>query len=567
MALKKKQEYALNALKKGDNLFLSGEAGTGKSYVIEQYIDYLKENEIKYAVMAPTGLAAQNVGGVTIHRTFGLSINPLASQVTMKNIEEAEVLIIDEISMCRVDVFRKIARAIIDYRETPISSSPEREAVICRNKQVVVVGDFFQLPPVLTEQDAEVLELTQEESYAFCCKEWNELNFTSVVLDEVVRQSDQAFIDNLNKIRVGQTDGLDFITKNSSKRKIGKAISLCSKNKTAAGINSSNLKKLKGQEYTYWADVNGEVKEEDMATSKCLKLKRDARVMCLVNKGTAVNGMLGNITELTRETVIVRFDNGLEMQFEPYKWSVMGYAKDEETGIMTTTEIGSFTQIPLKLAYAITIHKSQGQSYDAVNLDPDCFCSGQLYVGLSRAKTIKKLHLTSTLDPSYLKTSKTVREFYAKINCIDNQGTTVQEKQPLIEKPKEKKKTKKSVETIEVASKPNSKKAKSKNEKQEEVVSIEISVSLKQAVLDFIEKGCVIPTQESQKALEAKIEALEKEIEKLKKSSGRRPKISSEIEQSIINLRKQGMGMNKIAKQVGCGDGTVRRVLKDHGMS
>lgn len=548
MQLKKKQKHALDMLKQGYNVFLSGEAGTGKSFVIERFKEYLEENNVKYVVGAPTGLAALNVGGITLHRMFGLSINILDFGATMKNVEEAEVLIIDEISMCRKDIFQKIARAIFSF-ENPIQEfSIEKERKVCRKKQIVVVGDFFQLPPILTDTDAETIkqypeykiELSKDDLYAFQCIEWENFNFKNVVLNEVVRQTDKEYIDNLNMIRQGNEKGLDFIQKKSKKTKTKNAIYLCSTNKDAEQLNQYNLKKIRDREYEYWAEETGEVTSSDRATQKCLKLKVGARVMSLVNvKEDVVNGMVGAITRLTKDSVCVKFDNGIEHEFEKYKWEIQGFKKakiqnqdngkiEEKTVI---TSIGEFRQIPLKLAWAITIHKSQGQTYEAVNLNPiGCFAEGQLYVALSRAKDLKKLHLISKLQSSYLKTSEVVKEFYTKIE-------------------------KESQEFREVV------------EKQEEYVSIEIPKSLEKAVLNFIENGVDnIVSNKEIKALHNEIEDLRGEIEKLKASAGRRPKIDKEVEKKIIELRIQKIGMNRIAKMVGCGDGTVRRVIQENQM-
>lgn len=455
--LKAKQRYALDMLKKKFNIFLSGEAGTGKSYVIEKFTEYLDSKGIKYVVAAPTGLAALNVNGSTLHRTFGLSTKIGEGKVSLKNVEEAEVIIIDEISMCRSDIFSYIARALIEF-ENPIEEYDiKRESKICRKKQIVVVGDFYQLPPFIGPSDKEILQEMKEYDkenetdtykdilkiehnlYAFQCKEWEMLNFKSIVLDEVVRQSDKDYIDNLNKVRIGDKSGLEFIKKESNPKKIKEAIYITGTNKTANDLNLNNLKKINEREYLYEADVEGEVGDSDKPVAEILKLKVGARVMSVVNivdkdKGDAddnvvvVNGMLGTVTNLTTKEVSVLFDNGYEHVFEKYKWSVKGFKevfvkekdKDKEkdgkpTKKMVMAEIGTFSQIPLKLAWAITIHKSQGQSYEAVNLDPYSFADGQLYVALSRAKNIKKLHLTKPLKSDYLKTAEVVKEFYKSI--------------------------------------------------------------------------------------------------------------------------------------------------------
>lgn len=642
MSLKKKQSYALDILKKGFNVFLSGEAGTGKSYVIEKFTEYLDSKGIKYVVAAPTGLAALNVGGATLHRTFKLSIDIGDPQIDLKNVEEAEVIIIDEISMCRRDIFQYIAGALIEFANPVEEFDIKRESKICRKKQIVVVGDFYQLPPVLGKADrARITKALEHDEkcgtdtykhitslkdtlYAFQCKEWEMMNFKNVVLDEVVRQSDKDYIDNLNKVRVGDATGLDFIKNESAKKKIKNAVYITGTNDTANSINLNNLNKINEKEYIYFGEVEGEVGDSDKPIDEKIKFKVGARVMSVVNivekkdkkddreeKVLVVNGMLGTVVDLTRKTVTVEFDNGHTHTFEKYKWSVKGFkdvevkekdknGKETKRKKMVMTEIGSYSQIPLKLSWAITIHKSQGQSYEMVNLDPYSFADGQLYVALSRAKNIKKLYLTKPLKEEYLKTSKVVKEFYASIQQEEYTGSTEVEVQ---EVPPQPPKVEYTGSTVEVEVQEVQKEYTGDTEqdifdrvakeisdileedkkdvptilKEDEFVSMSIPAHLVWKVESLLKNEIELKefesTEEELKDLRNTVKTLNKEISKLKLeleqtklSAKRRPKISPDKEDQIIKLRKMGLGMNKIAKMVGCGDGTVMRVLEDNNI-
>lgn len=622
MSLKKKQSYALDILKKGFNVFLSGEAGTGKSYVIEKFTEYLDSKGIKYVVAAPTGLAALNVGGATLHRTFKLSIDIGDPQIDLKNVEEAEVIIIDEISMCRRDIFQYIAGALIEFANPVEEFDIKRESKICRKKQIVVVGDFYQLPPVLGKADrARITKALEHDEkcgtdtykhitslkdtlYAFQCKEWEMMNFKNVVLDEVVRQSDKDYIDNLNKVRVGDATGLDFIKNESAKKKIKNAVYITGTNDTANSINLNNLNKINEKEYIYFGEVEGEVGDSDKPIDEKIKFKVGARVMSVVNivekkdkkddreeKVLVVNGMLGTVVDLTRKTVTVEFDNGHTHTFEKYKWSVKGFkdvevkekdknGKETKRKKMVMTEIGSYSQIPLKLSWAITIHKSQGQSYEMVNLDPYSFADGQLYVALSRAKNIKKLYLTKPLKEEYLKTSKVVKEFYASIQQEEYTGSTVEVEVQEVQKEY----TGDTEQDIfdRVAKEISDILEEDKKDvptilKEDEFVSMSIPAHLVWKVESLLKNEIELKefesTEEELKDLRNTVKTLNKEISKLKLeleqtklSAKRRPKISPDKEDQIIKLRKMGLGMNKIAKMVGCGDGTVMRVLEDNNI-
>ncbi len=641
MTLKKKQAYALDILKKGFNVFLSGEAGTGKSFVIEKYTDYLDEKGIKYVVAAPTGLAALNVNGSTLHRTFGLSTKFGEAKVSLKNVEEAEVIIIDEISMCRSDIFSYIAKALIEFANPIEEFDIKKEKKICRKKQIVVVGDFYQLPPFLSDTDKDTLKKMKEcdektykdlikiehNLYAFQCKEWELMNFKSIVLDEVVRQSDKDYIDNLNKVRIGDKSGLEFIRNESNPEKIEKAIYITGTNTVAKRINQNNLKEIKKKQYIYEADEEGLVGDPDKPVENELILKVGARVMSVVNivdkdkddaddNVVVVNGMLGNVTYLDEESVKVLFDNGYEHKFEKYKWSIKGFkevfvkekdkdGKETKNKKMIMTEIGTYSQIPLKLAWAITIHKSQGQSYEAVNLDPFSFADGQLYVALSRAKNIKKLHLTKPLKSDYLKTAEVVKEFYKSIETgvVPQEEYTGSTEVEVQEVPPQPPKVEYTCGTVEVEVQEVQKEYTGDTEqdifdrvakeisdileedkkdvptilKEDEFVSMSIPAHLVWKVESLLKNEIELKEFESNeeelkdlrntvKTLNKEISKLKLELEQTKLSAKRRPKISQEKEEQIIKLRRMGMGMNKIAKMVGCGDGTVRRVLIDNNI-
>ena len=604
MALKKRQKEAIELMKEGENVFLSGEAGTGKSYVIDQFKEHLDRNGIKYVVAAPTGLAALNVGGTTLHRMFGLSTEIFSQSITMYNVEEVEVIIIDEISMCRKDIFQKIAREIMKFRNPPLVED-EIEHKRCRDKQIIVVGDFFQLPPVLTKKDLEAIDhykevvpewfengdnnLSKDEIYAFQCKEWEQLGFKTVVLNEVIRQDDKDYIDNLNKIRRGNAEGLEFINNNSSKTEVDKAIYLCGTNAEANAKNTNNLNKIKSEERIYWSEEEGEVEEEDRVTQRKLVLKVGARVMSVVNVNRNIaNGLMGTVLKLKKDSVVVEMDNGIVHDFKRNGWPIKGFVKKKvkddngkEKEQIVKTSIGMFSQIPLKLAWAITVHKSQGQTYEAVNLNASkCFNNGQLYVALSRAKNLEKLHITSTLTDKNLKTSDVVKEFYEKIEqerqkeAIEVDIVDVKEvfeDKKIVETTPEGKKTTTKTKKKKTSTKANKelvdnfKKEEIKDfEVEEEYIFMKIPRSLEKVVERVLNGEVNINSQsEDIKALEDKIKSLEQELEK---ANRRRSKIPKLKEQEILELRKQGFGMNKIAKLVGVGDGTVRRVLIEYGV-
>ena len=466
MALSEGQKQAYDAMISGQNVFLTGEAGTGKSYVIKEFI---KHTNKRVLVCAPTGVSAINVGGLTLHRAFKLPIvglRPNKHQRTTSMVSQAEVIVIDEISMCRMDVFHIVADVILSAKKA---------------KQVVVVGDFFQLPPVLPQKEEvffselwnKCLALgytkrDMKEPFAFMSFLWGNFNFTPFCLTEPMRQKeDIPFLNALNQIRSGNTSALQWIMENSAVRPAYGAIYLCGRNDTALQINNEKLAELDTPEKKYVASVTGDVKKNEMPVDSEIVLKKGCRIMTIVNdtaNNKFVNGSLGWVKEIGNDYIIVDFDNGArdvyiglhgwelmephieQKDFTQYR-TVVGTLKNGKfklsswqdvkegdilpniTTLADGTELirtitkkvfiekpyGSVIQLPVKVAYAITIHKSQGQTYDSVILDPRCFGSGQLYVALSRVRRIKDLYLESPIYWHYLKTSEAVKDFYKKM--------------------------------------------------------------------------------------------------------------------------------------------------------
>lgn len=389
------QAEALSALRDGRNVFLSGNAGTGKSYVLNAFISDLKARNVDFLALAPTGIAALNLtDGSTIHRTLKIAPGvcaPDGPKGSRKVLDAAKAIIIDEISMCRIDLF--------DHVMGMISQSMTRNGA----KQVVLVGDFFQLPPVVTERDSALLMKFYPgnlQGWCFKSRYWTGFDFEPHVLKTVVRQSAPDFIDNLNRARVGDASCLDYFNAHSrsSRAYLPKdTLVLCANNRIADSINRENVDALDAPKVEFTAAVTGMVNSGDKMAPERIVLCRGARVMSLVNSPQEgyVNGTQGTVTDASADAVTVKFDGADEkVRIERHRWEINKseaiVEMDEEgrpVNRVKTAVVGAYTQIPLKLAYAITIHKSQGLTFDACCVHTKVFAEGQLYVGLSRVRS------------------------------------------------------------------------------------------------------------------------------------------------------------------------------------
>ena len=411
------QKRAFDYMMLGENVFLTGEAGTGKSFVVNAFIEEMEAHNKNVLVCAPTGIAALQINGVTIHRSFQAPIEPNINKRISKVpevVKNADVIIIDEISMCRRDLFDYVTRVIA-----------KAEEICLKRKQLIVVGDFFQLPPVTTKEDYKVLSEIYpdyDKGFAFESTNWKDFGFHMIALKQVMRQSDSQFIRELNKIRIGDNKAIDYFNQNASKERIKDGIVICATNAVADRINHEELSKIKHKSKIFKAKIKGDVRANDKPTADEVKLKVGARVIVLINDTemfTYQNGSLGEVVGIEDQSVDVLLDrNQSIVRFSPYEWNVENYTLTQENidGVnyqkLKKKKVGSFTQIPLKLAYAITMHKSQGQTYDKVNLIPYSFDCGQLYVAISRVKSIEGLCLIQRMRQEDLVCNERVKEFY-----------------------------------------------------------------------------------------------------------------------------------------------------------
>ena len=379
--LTKDQRKALLLLLTGRNVFISGGGGVGKTTLILRGVDECRKKGKKVLLLAPTGIAASLIGGRTIHSAlhlpFDLDKADYASVVEI--MKEFDIIIIDEISMVSARMFAFLA--------TCLARTPKKI-------QLVVLGDFYQLPPV-------------KAGYAFMTNEWQKMHFATCILEEVVRQADSSLIHNLNLARIGDGSCIDYFNQNSSKLPIEGAIYLCARRKEAKAINDRYMDKLPGSSKTYIGRCNKLVNESELRVDMKLELKVGMRVMSVINDPyhRYQNGSCGVIRELAEEYVVVHFDNGVSEKLCFHKFEVC--AKNGEDAV--------FWQLPLLPAYAITIHKSQGQTFEVVNIVGDCWEKGQLYVALSRAKSIDGVYLQKPIEQKHLQVSKKVNKFYAQI--------------------------------------------------------------------------------------------------------------------------------------------------------
>lgn len=377
-----KQLDFLAALEEGKNIFLTGKAGTGKSYIVNAALDILRGKGKKVIAVAPTGIAANNIGGQTIHSLFQLNpfgvmdyenCNFLKGE-KKKLLSKVEVIFIDEVSMLRPDILDGMNYTLLKNGCKGLAS-----------KQIVFIGDMKQLPPILNDNTRSVLFRTYDDvtfNYAKC---YEKLDVSIIKLDEVVRQTDTDFIDNLNIIREGGKSEYfrQFVTNKAN------GIILAPHNSTVQRYNEEGLAALKGKEFLFKADVVGNINANDFNLETELRVKNGAKIMYLMNSinNPLVNGTLG-IFVSHNDCHYIRVGN-VDYALERVNITKKEYVFNSKTDELEMTELGSISQYPIKLAYALSIHKSQGLTFDEVTVDltRPCFQAGQLYVALSRVKT------------------------------------------------------------------------------------------------------------------------------------------------------------------------------------
>lgn len=375
-----KQDYFIEQALKGENIFLTGKAGTGKSTIVKQLIEVLGKSK-KVICCAPTGIAAININGQTIHSLFSMKttgvmdfencsyLKPIKRQV----LEKADVIIVDEISMLRADILDGMHYTMKKSRLEGLHS-----------KQIIFVGDLKQLPVVIDKNTEALLFAAGYNDFNFNgSKIYESLNVKNIELDEIVRQSDKEFIDALNEIREGR--------KNPYFRKfIGtepKGIILAPRNATVQKYNVEGIKNHEGKLYIYKANYDGICTQNDFNLENELHLKSGCPVMYLVNgqNGSLLrNGTLGTFYMIDGElTIDVR---GIKYPLEKHRVAKQEYVYDEKQDELVLKEVGSCEQYPIKLAYALSIHKSQGLTFDEVTVDlsQPAFINAQNYVAFSR---------------------------------------------------------------------------------------------------------------------------------------------------------------------------------------
>ncbi len=428
MQTNERLELAFNFVQyTGQNIFLTGKAGTGKT----TFLKNLKEKSPKrMIVVAPTGVAAINAGGVTIHSFFQLSFAPQIGiekdQVNQMRfnrekiniIRSLDLLVIDEISMVRADILDAVDRVLRRFKN---GRKPFGGA------QVLMIGDLQQLAPVIKNDEWNLLKREYETIYFFSSKVLRETKFISIELDFVFRQQDDKFIGILNKVRDNKldTDSVKLLNQrylpDFQPNDIDGYITLCTHNVQADRINDAKLRSIPSKAKIFTAKISGKFPDYSFPTEFELKLKVGAQIMFVKNDPSPdklfYNGKIGLVTNIEEDAVIVRCpDDDEEIAVTPLLWENVKYAIDETTSEIKEETEGSFTQIPLKLAWAITIHKSQGLTFERAIIDAEAsFAHGQVYVALSRCKTLEGMVLSTPISNRSIINDVTVGGFISEV--------------------------------------------------------------------------------------------------------------------------------------------------------
>ena len=408
------------------NVFLTGKAGTGKT----TFLHKLKMQSLKrMVVVAPTGVAAINAKGVTIHSFFQMPFGPILPDTDLNTstgfnrkfnktkiniIKSMDLLVIDEISMVRADLLDGIDKTLRRFKN---------KNKVFGGVQVLMIGDLQQLSPVIKEQEWDLLKHVYKNGFFFSSHVYQQCNAITIELKHIYRQENPKFINILNEIRNNNLS--EAAATELNKRYIpdfipepdAGYISLTTHNNKAEATNKTELNKLKTKSFTYKADVDGKFPEYAYPNKEHLELKVGAQVMFVKNDSKPekryFNGKIGKIILLDADEVIVHCpDDDFNIDVTPEIWENINYSVDSETKAITEEKIGSYTQIPLRLAWSITIHKSQGLTFEKAIIDAQgAFAHGQTYVALSRCKSLEGLVLKSKIHSSQIISDGNVTTF------------------------------------------------------------------------------------------------------------------------------------------------------------
>ena len=430
---------ALELVMNGKSLFITGKAGTGKTTVLHEMYSQCKKNNKNVVVLAPTGVAAKNAGGVTIHSFLHLPLGPYIPGMRMhklyalneeeiKIVNRIDLMIIDEVSMVRCDLLDEIDDVLRHYRKSKLPFG---------GIQIVMFGDLYQLMPVAPDEDWEKLKEKYESPYFFSSKILRKMDYPMFELKIIHRQDERNFVTLLNNVRLGHVSSTELkelegrYRKDFIPRDDEGYIRLTTHNWRSKSYNNRRLEELPGNTFEYKAYIEDFFPEEEWPTNYILRLKPGARVMFIKNDnayGQYVNGTLGTITSLRDKGIVVKTDDGYEIEVERQTWDFYRYHINKKTKEIEATLCGSFKQYPLKLAWAVTIHKSQGLTFDKVVIDAGrAFTYGQVYVALSRCRRFHGIILVSPITSKIIKTDPIVSEYMKSVKRIELEGDEKEE--------------------------------------------------------------------------------------------------------------------------------------------